>query len=380
MRLNIKKHFLFKKKDRIGILILFSILIILLIMNLLIPIFTQNKNNYDYKEFSAKVDSFMVSLEPIETEYVSKLDSYIIARYDTLELFKFNPNTTNDAEWLKLGLTEKQIKTINNYRNKGGRFTIKDDFKKIYGIRTKQYQILQPYIDLPEKETKKHKQKVYNNKKQNNKTRNLVEFDPNTATDKIFEDLGLTKKQIASINKYRTKGGKFYKKEDFKKMYVISEKEYEILAPYIIIKKEEKPNKKSTVKIPTVDINTADTAILKKLPGIGPTYSTRIVNYRNKLGGFIKIEQISEVYGIKPETYNKIKPYLTISKIQVKKININFSEYKDLVKHPYINSKTANKILKYKKANGFYSSVEILLQKNIIDEKIYNKLKFYLTV
>ncbi len=114
MKLNLKKYFTFRKQDRIGIISLSVIVLILLITNFLVPSFVKNENNFDYTEFSNQIDSFIVSLEPVETEYVSKLDSYIIARYDTLELFKFNPNTTSNKEWLLLGMTEKQIKTLNN--------------------------------------------------------------------------------------------------------------------------------------------------------------------------------------------------------------------------------------------------------------------------
>ncbi len=373
MKLNLKKYFLFKKKDRIGILVMFFVVLVLFALNILADKFVKNENDYDFSEFSTEVDSFLVSLEPVETQYVSKLDSYIIARYDTLDLFMFNPNTVTAQQWEKLGLTKKQIKTINNYVSKGGRFVIKDDFRKIYGIRTKQYQILKPYIDLPEKEYKNYKKKSAKNKPVN-----LFDFDPNTASDSIFEELGLTKKQISSIIKYRQKGGRFYKKEDFKKIYTISDEDYNRLAEHIIIYVPKSETKKQ--QIPIIDINTATAEMFDQLPNIGEVFSNRIVKYRKKLGGFYKIEQIAEVYGLKTETFDKIKPYLTVSEVKLTKININLAEYKDLVKHPYIDSQTANKILKYKSKNGFYTSIEILSQKKVIDKKVYDKVKFYLTV
>ncbi|MBN2893266.1 MAG: helix-hairpin-helix domain-containing protein [Bacteroidales bacterium] len=376
MAIDFKKYFTFRRRDRIGIISLLSFTVILLIINFLMPFFVKNESKFDYAEFSAEVDSFLVSLQPIETEYVSKLDSFIIARYDSLDLFMFDPNTTTNEEWLKLGLTEKQIGTINNYTSKGGRFVVKDDFRKIYGIRTKQYQILEPFIDLPEEAPYN-----YNKPKENKEQveRILFEFDPNTATNEDFSKLGLSEKQITTINNYRNKGGKFLKKEDFAKMYVISESEYKIFEPYIVIQKEEK-KVYEPVSIPTVDVNIADTALFKKLPGIGPVYAERIVKYRESMGGFVDIYQVSEVYGIKPETFDNIEPYLVISTIDLKKININFAEYTDLVKHPYIDSKTANLILNYRKKNGFYTSVSQLKTQNVIDEQIFNKLERYLTV
>lgn len=389
MNINFKKYFTFRKKDRLGLILLMTLVLILFIGNLLLPKLIKNEHNFDNSEFSAEVDSFLVSLTPIEeNEYVSKLDSFIIARYDSLNLFKFNPNTTTNEQWLLLGLTQKQINTINNYTSKGGKFYDKEDFRKIYGIRTKQFQILKPYIDLPDKSSPNTYQKNnYNNNYQKDEPKKrditLFEFDPNTATDEDFAKLGLSDKQIKSLNNYRNKGGKYYKKEDFKKMYVISDETYLMYEPYIVINQEENNKYESDYEqkvIPIIDINTADTALFKKLPGIGPVFSERIVKYRTKLGGFSTIDQINEVYGIKPETFTKIEQYLTISSVNIVQININFAEFGDLVKHPYIDKNIANSILKYRKKNGFYTSVNQLLKNNILEEGVFHKIEKYLTV
>ena len=386
MGIKFKKYFTFRKRDRVGLITLMSIVLTLFIVNILLPKLVKNEHYFDYSEFSAEVDTFLVSLVPIEEdEYISRLDSFIIARYDTLELFKFNPNTATNEQWILLGLTEKQISTLNNYTSKGGKFYDKEDFRKIYGIRTRQFQILKPFIDLPDKSSYQ-KNNYQNNDYQEDdyekKEITLFEFDPNTATDEDFNKLGLSEKQIKSLNNYRNKGGKYYKKEDFKKMYVISDKMYEMYEPYIVINQQnEKNEQKYEPKIiPIIDINTADTALFKKLPGIGTVFAARIVKYRDVLGGFHNITQIKEVYGLKIETYNKIEQYLTINSVNLTKININFAEYKDLIKHPYIDSDIANAILNYKKKNGFYSSVNQLLSKNVLNEEVFNKLKKYLTV
>ncbi len=380
MSFKIKKYLSFRKRDRIGILALLSIVFLLIIIDISIPFLVKEERAFDYTAFTKEIDSFLLAIKPVETEYVSKLDSYIIARYDTLNLFPFDPNTTTDQQWLNLGLTDKQISTINNYKEKGGRFVIKDDFRKIYGIRTKQYQILEPFILLPDEEPEKSN---YDNKQDNDekpkKEPVLFEFDPNTATDEDYEKLGFTSNQIKVINNYRSKGGKFYKKEDFKKIYVVSEEQYKLCEPYIVIKTmtEEKP---ISIVFQPVDINTADTTMFKTLPGIGSVIASRIVKYRNSLGGFYSIEQISEVYGIKKETFDNIKPYLVIGNQSVKKININFSEYNDLVKHPYIDSEIANSILDFRRKNGFYTSVNQLINNGLVNEQTFEKLKIYLTV
>ncbi|MBN2663615.1 MAG: helix-hairpin-helix domain-containing protein [Bacteroidales bacterium] len=383
MKIDFKKYFSFKKKDRIGIISLSVLILIIISLDLFLPkLLNSAKNEYDFTEFSAEIDTFMLSLVEVDDNaYISRLDSFIIAKYDSLELFMFDPNYTSDAEWLLLGLTQKQITTLNNYKDRGGKFKIKDDFRKIYGIRTMQFKLLEQYIDLPESLPNTSQQGRSNNQTTTNDYV-LFEFDPNTATDNDFKKLGLSDRQITTINNYKNKGGYFKIKEDFKKIYVISEDDYNRLAPFIVIKNQQTQQNQqpAIVDIPTIEINSADTSLFKQLPGIGAVLSERIIKFRTKLGGFYSVEQIKEVYGITPETYNQIKQYLTINTNNIAKININFAEYSDLVKHPYIDSNTANAILNYKKQHGFYNSVEQLLSENVLELNLYNKLSVYLTV
>ncbi len=373
MAIDFKKYFTFRKVDRIGIIALIIVIAALFSVNLTLPKLTKTEQKFDTTKFVAQIDTFVASLTPKEEkEYISRLDSFIIARYDTLELFMFDPNTTTDEEWHKLGLTNKQIKTINTYKDRGGKFFIKDDFRKIYGIRTKQYQILKPYINLPDKlpeDTKKS-----NLTEPKNIT--LFEFDPNTASADELLQLGLTDRQVSTIVNYRNKGGKFYKKEDFKKIYTISEDDYNRLSPYIKISRQERQQ----AQISIIEINSADTSQLKTLPGIGDVLASRIVKFRKKLGGFYSIEQLKEVYGLKPETFDKIKQYLTINTSTITKININTATYKQLTAHPYINSLTANNILNFRKNNGNFTDANQLVINELVTQEVYDKIKNYISV
>lgn len=379
MKINFKKYFTFRRKDQIGLITLSVLILIVFSADFYINRFSKADKQYDFSEFSSEIDSFIQSLVEIEDEevYISKLDSFIIVKYDSLELFKFDPNVTSDQEWKLLGLTDKQITTINNYKNRGGKFFIKDDFRKIYGIRTMQYKILKPYIALPDDFVPDYNNSNYTSK--NNFE--LFDFDPNKATDEDYKKLGLSEKQINTINNYKNKGGTFKTKEDFKKMYVISDEEYKRLEPYIVIKVQDDIVETVVPKdIPVVEINSSDTALLKQLPGIGPVLAERIVKFRDKLGGFYKIEQLKEVYGLTEETYQGIIKYVKIETSGIHKININFADYSELVIHPYINSQIANSILNYKKKNGFYTSINELKDKGIIEADVFEKIKNYITV
>ena len=120
-------------------------------------------------------------------------------------------------------------------------------------------------------------------------------FNPNNLSEEKWKALGFDNKQIKTIKKFEAKGGRFYKKEDLKKIYGISQSEYEILEPFIQLdekkndfSKKENTHFASTKNSNIIELNSSDTTSLKTLKGIGSGYAKRIIAYRNKLGGFIK--------------------------------------------------------------------------------------------
>lgn len=137
------------------------------------------------------------------------------------------------------------------------------------------------------------------------------------------------------------------------------------------------PDKGYTPK--SIDINKADTTVFISLPGIGSRLASRIVNYREKLGGFISVEQVGETFGLPDSTFEKIKPWLTVSSTAVQKININRATPEQL-KTPYINFNLANIIYQYRLQHGLYKSLADLKKIMLIDEVLFNKITPYLTV
>ncbi len=128
-------------------------------------------------------------------------------------------------------------------------------------------------------------------------------FNPNKLPSEQWSKMGLKDWQIKVIKNYEAKGGHFYKKEDFKKMFCISPSEYAILEPYISIPDEKKEYAEAKTQVKEVhkralvDLNTADSVTLLSLYGIGPSFAKRIMKYRNLLGGFYNKTQLLEVYG-----------------------------------------------------------------------------------
>ncbi len=218
----------------------------------------------------------------------------------------------------------------------------------------------------------------------------LFYFDPNTATAAEWERLGLRDKTIATIQKYVSKGGHFYKPEDIGKIWGLHDDEVKRLLPWVRIAAKENSFTQSysenTKKEPAkytpavIDINTADTSAFIALPGIGSKLAQRIVNFREKLGGFYKIEQLGEIYGLPDSTFQKIKPRLTANNSAVKQFNINTAAADELRQHPYIRYNLANAIVQYRSQHGNFNTVEDIKKIMMVTEEIYSKAAPYLKV
>lgn len=230
------------------------------------------------------------------------------------------------------------------------------------------------------------------NRHPDNSKNELFYFDPNNLPADGWRKLGVREKTITTIQKYLTKGGHFYKAEDLKKIYGIHDDEYAKLEPYIkIATTHDDAGKQFTIEIKKdkfsnapkfdpVEINTADTSAFIALPGIGSKLASRIVNFRDRLGGFYSPDQIGEIYGLPDSTFQKIRQYLLVRDTTVKKININTATKEELKTHPYIRWALANAIVEYRNQHGNFSSVEDLKKISLITDDVFNKVKFYLTL
>jgi competence protein ComEA len=205
-------------------------------------------------------------------------------------------------------------------------------------------------------------------------------FNPNKASAEDFKEMGLSDKQIQTILKYRSKGGKFSKNEDFAKMYCISKEEYEILEDYIEIEQSDFDNNSFQKEDFTIDVNTTEEEALTKIKGIGKSFSSRIIKYRDLLGGYVSEKQLMEVYGMDSVRYLNTIPYIEINPYTVKKINVNTADFKELRAHPYISSNVALSIVNYRKMHGKYARLEEIMASVLIDNELFTKIAPYLTV
>jgi competence protein ComEA len=212
-----------------------------------------------------------------------------------------------------------------------------------------------------------------------------VPFNPNNLPEEKWAQIGLTNKQIRTIKNFEEKGGKFYKKEDLRKIYGISEADFRALEPYIEIPMQQYDKKKYEIKEQKapqkiVEINSADSAQLIDISGIGPFFARRIIKYRDRLGGFIAKEQLLEVYGMDSTRYLKIIPFISVNTLQIRKTDLNTATFKDLMKNPYIDFYLAGAIIKYRNKNGKFSSLGELMKVSLVYDEVYRKISPYLTV
>ena len=212
-------------------------------------------------------------------------------------------------------------------------------------------------------------------------------FDPNKLPTELWKKIGLTDKQISVIKNYEARGGKFFSKKDFKKLYCISSAEYNVLEPYIHIRAEFSPkwdgiikNNRRKILLKITEINRADTTKLKENLALPYWLAKRVVDYRKKLGGFYKKTQLLEVYGMKPWYYNRMAKFVKVDTTAIQRICVNVVGFKQLLHHPYCNYNLTKLIFDARhKAGGSFSSRRELLK--IIDNDTTGlKLLHYLYI
>lgn len=222
--------------------------------------------------------------------------------------------------------------------------------------------------------------------------RKLSAFDPNTADSTLLLSLGLQPWQVRSIYRYRAKGGIYRQPSDFARLYGLTVKQYKELLPYIRISDEYKSAAevydrtdgdkvvRDSLRYPVklqpgqyVTLDDADTASLRKVPGIGRYYASRIVRYRNDLGGYVSVAQLSEIEGI-PEA---ALSYFRVTGGAVRKLNLNRLTLNELKHHPYINFYQARRIIDYRRLKGPLHSIDDLRLLKDFSQRDIDRLRPY---
>lgn len=269
---------------------------------------------------------FVKKAQPFTAAEISRFDSIFNAMSEPVSLPKnvklnpFDPNVYAEKEWVAIGLAPNIAKRIVNYISKGGRFYKADDLLKIYGFDTLFYSNIKEYVSIA---------KIINTE-----LKHTFKPKKNSNTSlKTFANGPI--ENFKSNNSYN-----------------------------------HKPLK--------LNLNTIDSISLVELNGIGPVFASRIIKYRNLLGGFSNREQLKEVYGITEEVYRKIERYFEAHPNDIKKLNINTDNLLLFQKHPYIGKYKAKMIENLRKFNKGEIKLSDLQVNNIFKDEELSKIEPYI--
>jgi len=254
-------------------------------------------------------------------------------------------------------------------------------FKKTDAVELTQLEI-EKMEQLQANYIQEQQKKKKNSFKKREYRRPPKKFDPNQYSKAQWMYVGLSDKQAEVMLKITKKG--IWTNEFLAKIVVIPQEVFQLIKDSTIYPERKYENKEHTEypkyekkEIVLVEINTADLEGLKSMPGIGPSYALRINAYKELLGGFVRKEQLLEVYGLDLEKLDQFEKYCKVDPLAIVKMNINEVDVNRLKMHPYINYSVANSIVQMRKQKGKFNKIEELKESKLINPELFEKLKPY---
>lgn len=311
------------KRERNGLAVLACLMIVGLLFytfmnDIFKPDFSENHKNMlenyqEYKAIMAKAELEQDSVLKAQSSSAS-FDSIKDQKYPSKKLFNFDPNSTTPEDWKRLGFNSGQIKTIENYLNKGGKFYKPEDLAKIYTISDKQFREIEPFIQIkkqnkPKKSwqtnTKQEEKKEYTEwKDYEKKKREPLYIDINLAdTTELKKLKGIGSWFAKNIVKHREELGGFHSIAQLQEIYNFTPDKLSQIQDEIHL---------GNSPLNKININTCDAEQLVKHPYLGWSEANSIVKYREQHGDYKTIEDIQKSHLISEELCQKIKPYLTL--------------------------------------------------------------------
>ncbi len=292
--------FTLNKSEQRGIIFLLAIILLLLLFNWLSPSIIHSKRR-DFSSLDREVSQFAAAQKSLnDSMHVVRLQNEGKLTPEQAEAklhpFPFDPNRLTEKQWLTMGLTSRQVKTILNYRAKGGHFYKKEDLKKIYSLSAGEYRVLEPFVRIP------HAKNQAVEKRQLKKPAIRKKVEINSADSAVLvQKLLLPSWMARRILKYRKLLGGFYSRRQLLEVYGVKSATYENVKNYVLV---------DTSKIKKLNLNTATFKQLLHHPYIDYETTKKLVNARRKVYGFSSFEQLNQMTGLPDTLLNKIRHYL----------------------------------------------------------------------
>lgn len=223
-------------------------------------------------------------------------------------------------------------------------------------------------------------------------------FDPNTLEEKGWLDMGFPRKKVATLLKYRARGGRFRSPGDLAKVYSLSAGDVAILTPYVRIpsapdRQTRRNSARDSFRLPSrqedrhpipsrpqrLEVNSSDSLKWIGLPGIGPGWTSRILRFRRSLGGFVTVGQVAETYGLPDSVFLSIEPFLYIdTTLVIATMDINRATVEQLAAHPYLTYRVARAVVAYRERHGPFGRLEDLGRVALVSPELLDRLRPYL--
>lgn len=319
------------------------------------------------KQYNEVKESYDASVEELTTAC------------DTTILHPFNPNRDDYRTLIEAGVPRNIAVGIIRWREAGKIYRIKEDLALCYQMTDSLYFALEPYIVIDEEHRLKPTANLDNRataEKCHDTLVTIPHFSIDTASPKFLRTLGFSVRQAELVVRYRDMIGGYRSFEEFEECYAVDSVMAKRLQPYVIFPTPEVVAK-AEESLP-IEINRADSATLTRVSGIGPKSAEQIVKYRELLGGYYKVEQISELEVVTEENFRRILPQIWCDSAEIKKININFASPKSLERHPYLSNRMLRRIINKRELKGGWSTIREMIEDDIFSEEEAARIAPYL--
>ena len=312
--------------------------------------------------------------------------------YSIVPLQSFDPNADDYLTMRQKGVPTDVAVGIVRWRSYGKVYRIKEDLALVTGMTDSLYELIEPFILIAdsvaaqpayESAVTTSKSSVFKESLKAKAAAPDEEFLIDTASVAYLSQWGLSERQAEVVVRYRDASGGIFDEEHLRRCFVISDEVADHLLRYIIF--SEKPAPQATVAskqesaVPgRVEINTADSATLVWVDGIGAKSASEIIKYRRLLGGYHSVEQLSELKCITESNFEKILPKIWCDSFVISKIDINFARSLELERHPYISAQALRRIVKQRQLKGGWTRIEEMIDDDILSEEEAKRLAPYL--